>query len=629
MQEILQVRLAALLHDIGKPECWANQKPWSHHIYYTEKLLNETVGAEVASIAMRHHSGSSYNLEDRPKTDIERIICLADNIASGADRPEETMGAGGRPSLPVRLTHILSDGSKIVKETTARDLYLFQEQFKQRFKGCLPTDKLYDSLYDFLSKSLLREIPADTRSPVNDASLWDHLKLTAAIANCAWKSGGYQGDEPSKYKFVLISADADRVSDYINASSRLPDLEAGSRKVKEATEEAAKTVKEILGPECLLFHGGGSLLVISPPNESQRVLREVKNRFETSTRGMLTMTVCSTETDGGKIKQYFGSVWEEAVNNLRAEKGERAMPIPPVIEENIPLCDVCRKMPAEHFDDKKVIPIDASPRPEALCSLCWEKRMTGKGVSLDDMKDGRNFVAVIKADGDGLGEVLSGRRVKLYRKAMTPSRLSTISGLLHQTCEITLVKEINSLGGEAIFAGGDDILAVTPGMKSLHAARAIASKFEEALGGEATLSAGVAIFHYRLPIYVALESATILLRKAKQVAGKASIAFHFITEAGVLEAELEKCRAYSWVEIGKLLRVVDYLRRCKLTSSQVRLIAAACKRNRENAQTVTKYFMGRGQIEWHEGERLLAYIKSGLFHDAFQVYNAFRGGEEV
>jgi hypothetical protein len=243
------------------------------------------------------------------------------------------------------------------------------------------------------------------------------------------------------------------------------------------------------------------------------------------------------------------------------------------------------------------------------------------------MKNGRNFVAVIKADGDDLGEVLSGERIKGFGKVMTPSRLSTISHFLHQICETTLVEQVNSYGGEAVFAGGDDILAVTPGAKGLRAARDIASKFNEAMGGEATLSAGVAIFHYRLPIYVGLDAATRLLRRAKQAPSKASIAFHFITGAGVLEAELDRHRSYRWSELDHLLRIADYLQKGDLASSQIRLVATADKKRREDAETIIKYLMGREIIEWCEGEQLLAHIESGLFHDAFQVYNAFRGGE--
>ena len=58
---------------------------------------------------------------------------------------------------------------------------------------------------------------------------FDHLRLTSAIAGCIW-SQGYKNENADSYWFSVISADADRISEYINQSQRLPDLKAGSRK---------------------------------------------------------------------------------------------------------------------------------------------------------------------------------------------------------------------------------------------------------------------------------------------------------------------------------------------------------------------------------------------------------------
>ncbi|MGB9693859.1 MAG: HD domain-containing protein, partial [Fervidobacterium sp.] len=106
--DINDVRICALLHDIGKLECWANRKPWSEHAYYTYKFVKECLGEEFAEHAMRHHTGGAYADDYKPKIDIEKIICLADNIASGADRREEPTGGSFIPSPPVKLTHVLA-----------------------------------------------------------------------------------------------------------------------------------------------------------------------------------------------------------------------------------------------------------------------------------------------------------------------------------------------------------------------------------------------------------------------------------------------------------------------------------------------------------------------------------------
>ena len=51
------LRVCALLHDIGKVECWAKGMPWSEHTYYTYKFVKDLLGEECAESSMRHHTG--------------------------------------------------------------------------------------------------------------------------------------------------------------------------------------------------------------------------------------------------------------------------------------------------------------------------------------------------------------------------------------------------------------------------------------------------------------------------------------------------------------------------------------------------------------------------------------------
>lgn len=106
MKKLDVIRTCALLHDIGKLECWANRKPWSEHVFYTYKFVKACLGEEIAVQAMRHHTGPSYTDEYRPRTEIEKIVCLADNFASGADRREEPSRGPFIPSPPIELTHV-------------------------------------------------------------------------------------------------------------------------------------------------------------------------------------------------------------------------------------------------------------------------------------------------------------------------------------------------------------------------------------------------------------------------------------------------------------------------------------------------------------------------------------------
>jgi CRISPR/Cas system-associated protein Cas10 (large subunit of type III CRISPR-Cas system) len=629
--ELEILRTCALLHDIGKPECWANRKPWSEHVRWTYNIVKESLGEDLANIAMRHHTGPSYSSDVHPKTKLEKIISIADNLASGADRREEPREFAPYPKPPIRLTHVLSDGrntrnaldmatlayiSRVLKEKLRKFEPLFTEQPKEA----------YIKIFDLLKGSELRSIPADTREPINDVSLWDHLKLTAAFATCIWMDGGYRGDELSKYDFALLCGDADRISSYVNVSRRLPDLNARSERIKRATKASADLLANMLGRECLIYAAGGSFLAVSPKEKADSFLSKVKEVFEENTQKQVTITVNYVIANGKEVQENFGKIWKRAQWQMHIKKSERGVHFAGFVEEGAEVCDVCRSRPSVHEDLMKIVRIDAAPRPERLCDICWALRKEGKGVELDKLRGKSDFVALLKADGDDMGKVLSGALFKGLGKANTPSRLSTLSDLIHRTCEGKLKETIKDYNGECLFAGGDDILAFVPGEKGLEAARSIAYRFKEEMAEECTMSAGVVIFHSILPVYAGLEAADYLLKKAKE-SGKNRVAFAIIGGTGLTFDELEnRVTPRTWNEIDEILRIVSFMRSSGVASSQIRKIAGIAKEPKkvEEAEVFIKYLMGRKVIDWKEGEKYLSYLKTGLLYDAFLIYSAFK-----
>lgn len=621
------VRTCALLHDIGKLECWANRKPWSEHTYCTYKFVRECLGEDLAVHAMRHHAGVYYSEEYRPKTLVEDIICLADNLASGADRREIPESGSFVPSPPVELAHVLNLNVVRSSMDSARLAYVSQVLLKKigSIKEAFYEDssETYRLVFNVLKGSDLRFVPADTRRPINDVSLWNHLKLTAAFATCIFLEG-YNGSDPARYRFALLSGDADRISSFINESLRLPDLNARSQRIDLATEDAAEAISRLLGPECLLYAAGGGFLALSPPEMAEKVLDEAKRTFEEKTRHRVTLTVSYVVEDGETFKEAYGKVWEKSQRAMRLKKSQRYFLPKAKVEESLEVCDVCRKAKAVKADEQKVLPIDASPRPEKLCESCWNLRKEGRGVWLNDLKRDTNFVACIRADGDNIGTALAGEAFKRQNKASTPSRLSTLSDLLQNICD-TFKGLVADFNGRSLFAGGDDVLAFVPGEKGLEVARIMASKFKKMMADECTMSAGVAVFHYKLPVYVGLESAGHLLSKAKED-GKNRVAFAIIGGSGVTRSELETVKSRTWKELDTILRIVDSIQRSEVASTQLRRIAEVAADNVERAEVLIKHLMGREIIDWIKGERLLSYLESGLLVEAFLIYNLFRRG---
>jgi len=628
-EEQLQVlRTCALLHDIGKLECWANRKPWSEHIHWTYKFVKDCLDEDFAQICMRHHRGFSYSNEYHPKSEFEKIICLADNFSAGADRREQPEHGSPFPKLPVVLTHVLSDGNIVRSSFDAARLAYVSNVLRTRIKEVgsnfaeHPKDT-YHRIFVILENSELRRIPADTRKPVNDVSLWNHLKLSAAFATCIFAGGGYNGDNYEKYDFALLSGDADWISRYVNLSRRLPDLNARSERIKKATKDVVELLADLLGPECIIYAGGGSFLALSPLKMAENVIEKAKCKFEESTGGEVTMTVNHVVVGGKEILENFGACWERAQHGMRVKKNEREIPPIRPVEESVDVCDVCRRRPATREDEQKIMRIDAAPRPERLCDVCWSLRREGKGAALDDLREKTNFVAVIKADGDNIGKVLRGDKFEELGKVNTPSRLSALSDIINMICEDKLEEVIEQYGGKCVYAGGDDLLAFVSGERALEASRAIGLAFRNETAEKCSMSIGVAIFRYDLPVYVGLETVDYLLKRVKEE-GKGKVAFAIVGGSGITSSELRK-----YVKLRTLDEVNDLLNIAKsiggVSSSQVRRVANLSLSQPDKAEVLVKYLIGRGVVSWEEGKKLLSFLEKGLLTEALIIHNLFKG----
>lgn len=131
-----------------------------------------------------------------------------------------------------------------------------------------------------------------------------------------------------------------------------------------------------------------------------------------------------------------------------------------------------------------------------------------KQISQEKNADGRPmgnpvpYAAILKADGDRMGV--------LFSKADSADRARKISRKLHEFA--SKVRQIvRCHRGHAIYAGGDDVLALVPLAQALNCSRALAEFFKEALDGIAedmgicsaerpTLSVGLGIGHLMEPL---------------------------------------------------------------------------------------------------------------------------------
>ena len=129
-----------------------------------------------------------------------------------------------------------------------------------------------------------------------------------------------------------------------------------------------------------------------------------------------------------------------------------------------------------------------------------------------DVREEGLYVAILLADGDKMGATLDQLENAKSRRAFSRSLAKFSQGGLDI---------VEARSGELIYAGGHDVLAILPVDEALDCAKELHERFGDAMGEYAeneedrpTLSAGLAIVHYKEPLEDALNIARDLERIA-------------------------------------------------------------------------------------------------------------------
>jgi CRISPR/Cas system-associated protein Cas10 (large subunit of type III CRISPR-Cas system) len=203
-------------------------------------------------------------------------------------------------------------------------------------------EEAYEKLFNNLKKSRIINIPAHTAPPINDHSLWDHLRLTSAFTTCICQDGGYRGDELGNYRFAIIGGDTDKIGAFVYQSRRLPDLRARSKIASKALKASIDAISRKLGPDCVIYDGGGNFLAISPLNLANELRKLSEEAFEEITHEELSITTTAVEASGVDIQREFDKVWERVTESVQESKRMKLPPTRLKIETGMQACDVCR-----------------------------------------------------------------------------------------------------------------------------------------------------------------------------------------------------------------------------------------------------------------------------------------------
>jgi CRISPR-associated protein Csm1 len=420
--------LAALLHDVGKllsRARWGEREEGDRtHTAYTARFVRahaglfRGVGVDpewLEKTASRHHEGWRHRPEYQPKTPEEWCVALADTYAS--KEREEGEGGQSPPEVPLNAPfRRLRVGEREGEEGGYSPVYALNG----RTEAGLRTGALYPEERPHISKDaygrllerlearlaemarlrLSREallanlalafqetlslVPADTQSEP-DVSLYDHLRLSAAIAHALWL---YHGGGPTVEalrqdgeKFLLVVGDMGGIQGHIyriagaetGVGGIAKRLRARSLEVSLAGEAMALGLLFRLGltPLNRILGAGGKFYLLLPhTEEALRALEEAREawgRWALARGGSLVPHLAWVAFRGADFRDFAGVL-------ARAHRELALAKLTPfsflkrtaeTLREPLRPCAACGLLPAKEDE------------PGSLCGACEREKALG------------------------------------------------------------------------------------------------------------------------------------------------------------------------------------------------------------------------------------------------------------
>lgn len=320
-EKIRQIAMAGLLHDVGKI-CYRTGREKGDHSNLGAQFLAGVMPAgpladTILACVKNHHAAHiRQNIGDT--SHMAYLIYEADNIAAGTDRRQEEQDGAAVFDKHVPLESIFNRLNGISPDKRAHYLRGFEEtgHISYPVSGrqiTAPPDK-YDHLLSLLKDNLRQTdfdycsvnellkimegvasfIPSSTNTKeACDISLYDHVKLTAAIACCMEAyfqdksitdyAAYCMGDKNAVFReegaFLMVSGDLSGIQDFIYtipSSGALKSLRGRSFYLDLLMEHIADELLEELGLNRanLIYAGGGHFyLLAAHTKDAEEILR--------------------------------------------------------------------------------------------------------------------------------------------------------------------------------------------------------------------------------------------------------------------------------------------------------------------------------------------------------------------
>ncbi|MBR1477492.1 MAG: type III-A CRISPR-associated protein Cas10/Csm1 [Lachnospiraceae bacterium] len=369
----ISLAVGSLLHDVGKVIYRAENEHRKHsQIGY--EYLKESVGIEnqdVLDCVRYHHAANLVNAAVADDS-LAYITYISDNIAAGIDRREkDSEESGFEIHTPLSPVFNLLNGndaemyySPYKTNVEAEINYPQQEKIKfekekysdiknnitDNLKGIEWNEEYINSLLEVMEANMVF-IPSSTaRGEVPDISLYDHSKITAAIAGCIlkyleesrindYKAELYLSAEKfyEKKVFALASLDISGIQDFIytiHSEKALRMLRARSFYIEILMEHIIDSILEelSLSRTNLIYSGGGHCYLLIPNTEDsiskfEYCVNTANDWFISQFKGALYVAGAYVECSGNILRNIpegsYSDVYRELSKKLSKIKLHR------------------------------------------------------------------------------------------------------------------------------------------------------------------------------------------------------------------------------------------------------------------------------------------------------------------
>ncbi|GBC90714.1 MAG: type III-A CRISPR-associated protein Cas10/Csm1 [Fimbriimonadales bacterium] len=411
--------LAALLHDIGK---FQQRAMWGSGITHQElgarwceqPYFTEVFGSDLVE-AVRQHHNPRFPHSSEERTRLFQLVQLADRLAAGEretePRPAESPQQSLLVSILARIPLGWQEGSTDSYPTERRypvqalnwesdsllpqpnlnpspDAYKqlwddFENEWKAFTANRAYTEADFRTILALLEK-YTSFIPSATpweqedERTVPDVSLYDHLRITSAIAACldkqllpdtletAWQN-------PEAYTepiLLLVKGDISGIQSFLYLTGRggvASGLKGRSAFLQLLTEAIAEFVLRELGlpPVCLPLASGGHFYLLAPHNQAEQLTRlrtEISQKlltaFQGDLRALMEWVPLTTAdlTSSDKISQK----WDDLSQRLGQRKQQLWAELPDAALELL------------------FTPVQRATDAESLCQVCYGEFVGGQ-----------------------------------------------------------------------------------------------------------------------------------------------------------------------------------------------------------------------------------------------------------